>query len=75
MLPGIEYFAAALTPANVALALGGVAAGTIIGSGTVSNRDRSSGAGLPRALEENLQRHEKHEHDHCHIRSRNACLS
>src|SRR3546814_5826574 len=32
MLPGIEYFAAALTPFNVALALGGVAAGTIVGS-------------------------------------------
>src|SRR3546814_11492102 len=32
MLPGIEYFAAALTPFNIALALGGVAAGTIVGS-------------------------------------------
>ena len=32
MLPGIEYFAAALTPFNVALALGGVAAGTVVGS-------------------------------------------
>lgn len=32
MLPGIDYFAAALTPMNIALALGGVAAGTIVGS-------------------------------------------
>ncbi|MEQ9606388.1 MAG: tripartite tricarboxylate transporter permease [Kiloniellaceae bacterium] len=32
MLPGIEYFAAALTPLNIMLALGGVAAGTIVGS-------------------------------------------
>lgn len=32
MLPGIEYFAAALTPLNILLALGGVAAGTIVGS-------------------------------------------
>ncbi|MGF1594036.1 MAG: tripartite tricarboxylate transporter permease [Kiloniellaceae bacterium] len=32
MLPGVEYFAAALSPFNVALALGGVVAGTVVGS-------------------------------------------
>src|SRR5512138_179441 len=32
MLPGIEHFAAALTPMHIAFALGGVAAGTIVGS-------------------------------------------
>jgi putative tricarboxylic transport membrane protein len=32
MLPGIDYFAAALTPFNIALALGGVVAGTVVGS-------------------------------------------
>ncbi|MEO3429530.1 tripartite tricarboxylate transporter permease [Pelagibius sp. CAU 1746] len=32
MLPGIDYFTAALTPLNIMLALGGVVAGTIVGS-------------------------------------------
>ena len=31
-MPGIEYLLAALTPLNVLLALGGVVAGTVIGS-------------------------------------------
>ena len=31
-MPGIDYLLAALTPLNVLLALGGVIAGTVIGS-------------------------------------------